>query len=318
MRATVSAVIAAYNAEEFVAQAVTSALGQVDEVLVVDDGSADASGKRAAAAGARVIRTTNRGPAAARNRGIAEAQGQWVAFLDADDYWLPGAVAGRLREVQAEDIAVFGKTAFVDASGQKLWRSPWGMKGRPSWRDMFVEDRISTSSVMIRREALEEVGGFDESLSQGSDHDLYLRLLRRFPGQVLGVEQVDTRARRRVGQMTKNHRKLLEAWEELVAKMEKLEPEWVEDARAEARANILRVASVSAWECRAGGDAWRLLREGIALAPRYMLADTRTWKQLVAVGALRARQLPGELWRRRRHREEFPDRGPGAKAKTLG
>ncbi len=90
----VSVVIPCYNAEAFVAEAVGSALGQVGvrhEVIVVDDGSTDASAEILAGFGDRItlIRQENRGEGGARNRGLKEAQGRFVAFLDADDWWSP-------------------------------------------------------------------------------------------------------------------------------------------------------------------------------------------------------------------------------------
>lgn len=102
----VSVVIPAYDAEGFLARAVESVLGQSippREILVVDDGSTDGTADVARRLGERIryLRQENAGPSGARNRGIGAAAGEWVAFLDADDWWLPRrlerglAVAGR-------------------------------------------------------------------------------------------------------------------------------------------------------------------------------------------------------------------------------
>src|SRR6185312_11793255 len=88
----ISVVIPAYNAAAYVGDALASIAAQTcrpAEVIVVDDGSADDTAAIAAAAGAIVIRQPNGGASAARNAGVARARSQWIAFLDADDRWLP-------------------------------------------------------------------------------------------------------------------------------------------------------------------------------------------------------------------------------------
>jgi glycosyltransferase involved in cell wall biosynthesis len=287
----VSTVIAAYEAAEFVGCAVASARGQSDEVVVVDDGSTDDTGARAAAAGARVIRTENRGAAAARNTGLAEARGRWIALLDADDYWLPGALAARLERVEARDVAVVARARFVSADGRPLRRAIWGRAGRPGFQDLLVEDTMPVSSTMVRREVLLELGGFDGTLPQGADHDLFLRMAHRYPGRILALEETDTMLRRRPGQITKDYGKMLRAWGEILGRMEVLDAEAVRSVRDRAEGNARRVASLSALESGQCGEAWRLLAEGIRLAPGSLLADGRTWKQ--AAGIIAAR-----LWRR--------------------
>lgn len=120
---TISVVIPCYNAAPFLAAAIDSTLGQTSpplEVIVVDDGSTDDSARIAQEYGppVRVIRQTNQGESAARNRGIAAARGDWVAFLDADDLWVPtklerqiDAIRGAAPEVVCVygDLAVFGE-----------------------------------------------------------------------------------------------------------------------------------------------------------------------------------------------------------------
>ena len=104
--ARVSVVITTYNYERFVAAAIESVLRQTvrpDEIVVVDDGSTDATAAvvaRYAARGVRYIRQANAGPGAARNRGIRETRGDLIAFLDADDRWLPDKLARQLAHLR--------------------------------------------------------------------------------------------------------------------------------------------------------------------------------------------------------------------------
>ncbi|MDR5708499.1 MAG: glycosyltransferase family 2 protein, partial [Armatimonadota bacterium] len=102
MSPTVSLVIPAHNAEAYLREALDSVFAQTrppDEVIVVDDGSLDRTPEIAASYGDRVrlVRQPNRGEAAARNTGVRVAQGELIAFLDADDAWLPGYLTSQLR-----------------------------------------------------------------------------------------------------------------------------------------------------------------------------------------------------------------------------
>lgn len=287
----VSAVIPAFQAQRTVAAAVESALGQVAEVIVVDDGSTDLTAEAAAAAGARVFRTANRGVAAARNFGIRQADREWLAFLDADDRWLPGAIERKLAVIESGLIGVFARGQFVGEDGRPLRRTPWGRAGKPSFTELLMEDTIPTSSLLLRRSVLESVGGFDESLTQGADHDLWLRLTLQYPGGLLGLDVIDAELTRHSGQVTKDVGKMLRAWSEILPKMEQLAPVQVAKVCAKAQANMRRVASMSAYEGGNSAEAASLLFEALRFAPAWMLRDMRTWKQLAAILLFRATSL---------------------------
>lgn len=111
MTLTVSVVIPCYNAASFLRETLESVLVQTRppfEVLVIDDGSTDGSAAIAEAfcASVRVIRQENQGESAARNRGVNLAQGEWIAFLDADDIWMPEKLDRQLALVAPDVIAV--------------------------------------------------------------------------------------------------------------------------------------------------------------------------------------------------------------------
>jgi len=191
---TISVIIPTYNRRMHVFRAIDSAFAQtvpIDEVIVVDDGSTDGTVEAMArryGSTVNILRQANRGAAAARNRGIREARGEWVAFLDSDDVWLPTKL-----ERQVEALTILGReyglcsadAAFDGNPDMKLsrfqemgleCRGEFGTLEEPArhivgWRNPFV-----TSSLFVRTSLIREIGGFDEALVIGEDQDVMLRL----------------------------------------------------------------------------------------------------------------------------------------------
>lgn len=183
MNQLVSAIIPAFNYGRFICDAVESALGQSYsplEVIVVDDGSTDDTRQRLERYGSKIryLYQNNRGLSAARNTGIRAARGQWVAFLDADDVWHRDKTSVQFAAAgQAGEPALIGSCG-ADALPEKL--DPC-----PSARPLGVEDfllslPVGPSGVLVRRDAFDAVGGFDESLRSVEDRDMWLRLSARF------------------------------------------------------------------------------------------------------------------------------------------
>jgi glycosyltransferase involved in cell wall biosynthesis len=177
MSALVSVVVAVHNGQETLGAALTSVLAQDYEpleVIVVDDGSDDASGEVARSfAAVRVLRQQNSGPGAARNAGVANSRGAFLAFLDADDEALPHKLSLQVDHLErnAHVGCVLGRqeVEFV-AMEQPAW-----MK-----RDAIFGDLVGIcfTTAMIRRSAFEAVGGFDpdRTLQGSEDRDLMVRL----------------------------------------------------------------------------------------------------------------------------------------------
>lgn len=180
----ISVVIPAYQREDLVRRAVESALSQVPppfEVVVVDDGSTDATAAVAAAAGARVVRlTVNTGEGGARNAGIEAAQQPWIALLDSDDEWLPGHLA-----------RVWGaRNGYVLVSDSCLTSRSRGLHGNPGWRPRTLRTPADavwpgnssppSCSLFARADAL-KIGGF-RPLPLAADLDFWMRLLELGPG----------------------------------------------------------------------------------------------------------------------------------------
>jgi glycosyltransferase involved in cell wall biosynthesis len=173
--ATVTAVIPAYNAERHVAHAIESCLRQTHpplEIIVVDDGSTDNTADACSRFGpqVRVIRKPNGGPASARNRGVADARGDWIALLDADDWWLPTKLEKQLTFVTASNVGLVH--CLLD---HRIDRRPPPVL---SFDDLWSRNWIVNSSVLLRRTTFEAVGGFDEAeqLISVEDYNLWLRI----------------------------------------------------------------------------------------------------------------------------------------------
>ena len=184
---SISVIITCYNNQDTIAQAIRCVLAQShapEEIIVVDDGSADASlsaiepfkGKGEVA----LLTGRNGGPSATRNRGLQAATGEWVAFLDGDDAWHPKKLAIQLLAHQAHPEAVIiatdwsrnlaELTADDDPPIQRLYAS-----------HIAILNRFQTSSVLALRSAIEQAGGFDPHMDSAEDWDMWLRVAKLGP-----------------------------------------------------------------------------------------------------------------------------------------
>jgi cellulose synthase/poly-beta-1,6-N-acetylglucosamine synthase-like glycosyltransferase len=169
---TVSVVIPAYNAAATIAAAIESVLAQTrppEEVIVVDDGSKDKTSAVVERFGpvVRLLRQANAGCGQARNSGAREARGMWLAFLDADDLWLPTKLERQLPETADPRIAVVVCRKYSE-EGQLLGR-------RLAFDDLWTRNDAIVSSSLVRRSAFEQAGGFWK-LRACEDYHLWLRL----------------------------------------------------------------------------------------------------------------------------------------------
>lgn len=187
-RELVSVIIPTFNREQTVARAISSALNQgyvPTEVIVVDDGSTDETRETLAKFGGaiRVIHQANAGAAAARNTGSRAANGEYLAFLDSDDEWLPEKLERQIPLMREREVVLSGtnwrgrsestpRPGFDSLPFQCQWicDSPAALVSRPGGH------RIQLSSWVVRRDVFERLGGFDPSFVVAEDNFLIFRL----------------------------------------------------------------------------------------------------------------------------------------------
>jgi glycosyltransferase involved in cell wall biosynthesis len=184
-------VIATYNYGRYLGDAVESVRSQTFrdlEVIVVDDGSTDDTPKVMNRyrddSRVRYHRAENRGPAAARNTGIRMARGTMIAFLDADDQWLPSKLDRQVRLLEADAgvAVVYARRLLVDEAGRGLAYQQPDLHRGDVLQQLFLSNFICLSSAVVRRDALVRAGLFDEriKLASAEDYDLWLRLAQEF------------------------------------------------------------------------------------------------------------------------------------------
>ena len=188
----VSVVMPAYNAERYIAAALDSALAQTCrdlEVVVVDDGSADSTRQIVAGYGppVRLVEQANAGPSAARNHGVREAGGQFVAFLDSDDLWLPEKLAEQMAlfDDGRRVGLVYCHADRIDADGALVPTEHAVLPKGQIFLTLLERNYCCTSSVVVRREALERAGGFPEDMVWAEDWHLWLRVARHYELQAV-------------------------------------------------------------------------------------------------------------------------------------
>jgi glycosyltransferase involved in cell wall biosynthesis len=184
----VSVVIPTYNYGHFVCEAVESALAQTYpavEVIVVDDGSKDDTRERLAVYCDRIryIYQENQGLSAARNTGIREARGDYIAFLDSDDAFHPRKLAIQMGVFASDPtLATVATAAF--SCDRPVWETiPDGhvTTRRITLDEIVLTTRFGPSSVITKKACFQSVGDFDTSLRSVEDRDMWIRLAARYP-----------------------------------------------------------------------------------------------------------------------------------------
>ncbi|MYH70344.1 MAG: glycosyltransferase [Gammaproteobacteria bacterium] len=185
---SISVIIPTYNRAHLLPRCLNSVVSQELkplEIIVVDDGSTDSTRDlvRRDYPGIRLIPQENRGVSAARNAGIGAARGEWLAFIDSDDSWLPGKLNRQMQTVsEARDINIVHTDEIWIRNGVRVNPHVKHRKyGGFIFKYCLPLCVISPSSVMIHRRVFDRVGLFDETLPVCEDYDLWLRICARMP-----------------------------------------------------------------------------------------------------------------------------------------
>jgi glycosyltransferase involved in cell wall biosynthesis len=229
----VSVVIPLFNKQEYLKRAISSVLAQtypLFELLIIDDGSTDASFSVASEIldpRVRIIRQENKGVSSARNRGVLEAQYDWVAFLDADDEWLPEFL-GKLVSLTQNfpDCGIYGSAHYRIMEDEVLSVSMPASELPYGWEGIFTDYfsilggllPYNSSSVLISKEKLNWVGGFLEDFRIWEDTDTWMRLVLDFDAAFinlpLSIYHLEAKGRSQT--IPFDRLRILERWEKML------------------------------------------------------------------------------------------------------
>jgi glycosyltransferase involved in cell wall biosynthesis len=213
---TVSVLMSVYNTEPYLAQTMESMLGQTFEdfeFIIIDDGSTDSSRKileEYAAKDKRICLTSreNRGISRTRNEMLAKARGEFIAVMDADDIALPERLARQVEFLQGHPhvVCVAATHEVIDEKGRLLLTRLEPPQHNDEIQRLALAGHqvFNHPSVMIRRAALVQIGGYDETLPLGHDMDLWLRLGEI--GELAGMKDTLQKYRQRTNSVSKQKR----------------------------------------------------------------------------------------------------------------
>ena len=187
---TISVIIPVFNGEKTIQETIQSLLNQTFsdfELIVINDGSKDLTlpiVHNIKDPRLKVFSYPNAGLSASRNRGVHQAAGEYISFIDADDLWTRDKLEAQFKALQANpDAAVaYSWTHYIDESGHFLRRGSYiSLSGNVYPKLLELNFLENGSNALIRKQALDEVGEFDESLAAAEDWDIFLRLAARYP-----------------------------------------------------------------------------------------------------------------------------------------
>lgn len=250
MSVAVTVVIPAYNADQYLADTIESVLSQTFtdfEMLIIDDGSTDNTAEIAHLYAQRDQRLayfsqTNQGVSASRNRGIELAKGELIAFLDADDQWLPNKLEAHMKHFDSSpDLGIsFGRVEFVLATGKPTGVISNSKLSGIEPEHLYYENLIvNPSNAVIRFTVFEQVGNFNISLMTMEDLEVFLRIICN-GWKVEGLNQVLTRYRTTETGLSSNLYRLEQDWEKFSDEVQSYAPELVQQHYKCAKAYFLR------------------------------------------------------------------------------
>lgn len=280
-------VMPAYNAQAYVRQAVDSVIAQTLgdwELIVVDDQSTDATAFIVATMAQsepriRLLHGAHSGPSAARNLALAGARGRYVAFLDADDAWLPDKLARHAAHFAScpEVVLSFTRARFMSPQGRPTRTvSTAPTSGLRVEHFLYDNPTTSPSTMAVRRSARAAAVRFDPAMSAAEDLDWIVRLLLATGGRAEGIDAPLALYRTSPGGLSSSLDRMLAGWEQLLENVREIAPELHARHYRAARASNLRYLARRA--LRLGDDgkaACGYLREAFRSDWRLVLRSPR-------------------------------------------
>lgn len=278
----VSIIVPAYNAETYIEQTLYSLVTQTYpncEIIVVDDGSEDGTLRRAEVMARehpqiRVIRQANLGVAAARNRGIKESRGEFIAPVDADDIWFPDAITKLVNCLLASDSRIgvaYAWSVIIDENGLLDGRFRCSPIEGNAFRTLLCHNFLGhASATLIRRACFEKVGGYDDCFRQGcEDWDLYLRIAQHYQFKV--VPKFLFSYRKSHNAMSSNRDSMAQAHRQL---LDKVKQQYSHIPRAFYRLSTSIYYLYLAYDCHhqnQPNESFKWLRRALINAPLFTL-----------------------------------------------
>lgn len=227
----VSIITPTYNRADFLKQTIESVLAQSYkniEHVIIDDGSTDNTKalieKYLDTGKVRYFYQDNSGQSVARNKGLKEAEGDFVCFLDSDDYFLPKKVEQQIQAFQNNptvDLA-YGDYIFVDANGSTLNEENMTRYSGNITRELLKDNCVSMNTTMVRKSAIKAIGGFCEHIKVADDYDLWLRLSAQ--SNFLYIPSALSAYRLMDNQISSNKKARFESNEEIITRFIKEHP----------------------------------------------------------------------------------------------
>lgn len=292
----VSIVTPVYNVDKYIAETINSVLVQTHqnfELLLVDNGSSDRSVEvcqQFRDPRIRLLYQAQRGACAARNLGIREATGDYIAFLDGDDIWLPEKLAKHVQHLESNSqLGIsFSRSAFIDEEGK-----PLGIYQMPRLNNICISHVLcrnpigNGSAAVLRREALEAVRTatsidgklhhiyWDEQLQGSQDLDLWFRIIIQSSWLMEGIPDALTLYRVNPTGISANLGKKQESWEYVIEKTRVYAPAIVAAWEAPARAYHLRYLARRAVTLRSGIVAVSLFNQSLRTYWKLLMEEPR-------------------------------------------
>ncbi|ACK72942.1 glycosyl transferase family 2 [Gloeothece citriformis PCC 7424] len=279
-----SVIIPAYNVEKYIAKTIQSVLEQTYqnfELLIVNDGSLDRTleiCQQFTDSRLKIISQKNTGLSGARNTGIRHSQGEYIAFLDGDDLWLPEKLQKHIQHLEkSPTVGVsFSRSAFIDERGNLL--NSYQM---PILKNITPEILLhgnpvgNGSALVVRREVLEaikfqnqlsdfqEYCYFDAQFRRAEDIELLLRIALETSWQIEGIPEALTLYRVNSQGLSANWQEQLHSWEKVISKTKSYAPELVTRWEKSARAYQLQILARSTIRQKAGSVAVKLFNKAL-------------------------------------------------------